>query len=264
MKKHLTMDQLIETSNTLKTNDKNDFKKIKHIFEELDEDLSRLLFNLEFTNILTSPWDLKKQTKSGILLLQYLQNILISDMVSTLFRIWDIGKNVNSLYMAATILNKNIILKKFIINCYPCDTITSAQAKQIIEQIPHIHKHKLLEHIKEYRTQRIGHNLQNKSNQSELFVKDMFKLGSIMIYADITLKYAANFSNVVLGKIIDYSIFPAKSNSTIALEELKKVLSDQGFKSNFGIRKKPLEYIDDFGYTKQILHELKVDTDLFL
>ena len=264
MVKTLTMEKIIEITNELKPNDKDDFKNIKQIMEAMDEDLCRLLFDIEFSNILTSPWKIEAQTESGTHLAHYIQNIVISDMVSILFRIWDNSNDVNSLYLASTILNKNRILKEFIINCYPCEGITPAQAKQIIEQVPHAHKHKLLQHIKAYRTERIGHNLQNKSVQTELFVGDMLKLGSIMIYADLTLKYASNFSNIVLGKIINYSKFPAKSNYEMALEELKNLLSSKGFLSNAGIRLKPLEYIDDGGLAKQILQDLKIDKDLFL
>lgn len=264
MAKNLTMEQAIEITDELNTNDKADFKQINQILETLDEDLWRLLFDVEFANTLTYLWELRKQTISGKYLAHYTQTILISDMISILFRIWDDDKDVNSLSRVSAILNKNHTLKSFIINRYPCDGITDTQAQQIIEQVSRTHKHKLLQHIKKYRTERIGHNLQSKSKPSELFEENKFKLGSIMIYSDLTLKYASDLKNIILGKIIDYSKFPGESTCALALKELKTILSKQGFVSNSGIRRNSLEYTDDWGLTKQILCDLKVNTDLFL
>ena len=85
-----------------------------------------------------------------------------------------------------------------------------------------------------------------------------------MIYSDLTLKYASDLKNIILGKIIDYSKFPGESTCALALKELKTILSKQGFVSNSGIRRNSLEYTDDWGLTKQILCDLKVNTDLFL
>ena len=88
-----------------------------------------------------------------------------------------------------------------------------------------------------------------------------------MIYADLTLKYASNFANIVLGKIANYSILPKESNYFLAIEELKKLLIDPAFQSkNFGIRKNALEYTDGdvFEAAKQILLDLEVDKDIFL
>lgn len=260
MEETFTMDEIIEKSTTLNADTKNDFKTIKQMFKALEEDFIHLLFSIEFLNILTYRYTYVL-SEAKVNLDCYTKNILMSDIISTLFRIWDKNTDTNNLYIISTILNKNHSLKDFIINLYSQNkTITSEKVKKIIEQIPHTNKHRILQDIKKYRNEQIGHNSQNKQVSS-------LNLGKVMIYADLTLKYASNFDNIVLGEIRDYSIFPKESSYSLALEELKKISLPLEIQShNLGIRKNPLEYTDGdvADAAKQILLDLEVDKDIFL
>lgn len=265
----MTLDEAIKKTKVLSKNDKEVFYKISYIINQLEPEFRRLLFDIEFANRLTYLCKIKKQTIGGNALAFFLQDLLITDMVSTLFRLWDTGQNTNSLYTVTTWLNKNIDLKNFIINLYPCQNISQKQAQLVIQQLPHTHKHKLLQSIKRYRTGYIGHNLQIKSQEENLLLYgDILALGSIMLYSDLTLKYAENFINIVLGKILNLWNFSHRDSCHRALKELDKILASKSFILNSGIRKKPLHYDDESGIAKEMTEEiwaqLKLDQEIFL
>lgn len=250
------IEDIIMNSNELSKDDKTSFIKIKNILIDIDDDLYVLLFNLEFASRISWIRNDSKYTKSEISLLECISRLLISGIITTLFRLWDTGKDVNSLAEICKLINKRKNLKNFITDkLYPYKRITSMEAKRIIHRLPHAKNHILLKTLQNYRNNKIGHNLQTELRHP-VNPKDDVYLGNLMILADFTLQLATDLNQIILGYNHNFLKFPIEHKCNLALKEIENILINKNFNKNSSFRKAPFKYIDDSGVSEKLLKSL--------
>ncbi len=250
------IEDIIKNSNELSKDDKNSFTKINNILVNIDDDLYALLFNLEFATRISWIKKDSKYTKSEIFLLECMTRLLISEIISILFRLWDTGEDVNSLAEICKLINKRKNLKKFIIDTlYPYKDITSTEAREIIHRIPHAKNHILLKTLQNYRNHKIGHNLRTELKSPMNPQYDVY-LGNLMILADFTLQLATDLNKIILGYNHNFLEFPIGHKCDLALKEIENILINKNFEKNSSFRKAPFKYTDDNEVSQELLKSL--------
>ncbi|MBR2082937.1 MAG: hypothetical protein IJ876_08065 [Elusimicrobiaceae bacterium] len=250
------IEQIIVNSTKLSQNDKNIFAQIKQMLMNLDNDLYLLLFHVEFASKISWRWDISKQTKTGISLLECISSPLISEITSVLFRLWDTGKDVNSLPQINSLINHSKNLKNFIIHeLYPSPTISTIMASNVLNSIPHTRKHILIQTLQKYRNHKIGHNLNTTLDIPQNPTHDVY-LGNLMILSDVTLRLATSLNTVLLGYTHNFLEFPRNHMCYLALQELESILIDKGFEKDSSFRKAPLKYDNDTGLEQLLISSL--------
>ncbi|WP_428065054.1 hypothetical protein [Candidatus Proelusimicrobium volucris] len=250
-----SIEEIIFNSPLLSQDDKEIFKKVKNMLISLDNDLYLLLFHVEFASRISWRWDNSRHTTTGISLLSCISAPIISEITSTLFRLWDNGNNTNSLFQISRLINKSKNLKNFITQeLYPSSTTSSYMVCKILNSIPHTKKHILMQTLQKYRNHKIGHNLNTKFDTPDP-IHDVY-LGNLMILSDFTLQLATRLNTVLLGYTHNFLEFPQNHMCSLALQELESILISKGFEKNSSFRRSPFKYNNETGLEQQLISSL--------